>query len=94
MIRERSLPQKTTVPNSLPLSQRYSHIRVMPNAATKKASKPSETRWLADEVDDEDGDGDEVGFDADPFEELDEIGTGAPVATAPTPPVTGPLSEA
>ena len=54
-----------------------------------------ETRWLADDedADDEDGDGDEVGFDADPLEELDEIGTGVPVATAPTPPVTGPLSE-
>ena len=61
----------------------------MPSAAAKKASKPSETRWLADEADDED----DVCFDADPLEELDEIGTGVPVATAPTPPVTGPLSE-
>ena len=92
MIRERLLLQKTTVPDFLPLSQRHSHTRVMPNAAAKKASKPSETRWVADEADDEDGD--VVCFDADPLEELDEIGTGVPVATAPTPPVTGPLSEA
>jgi len=52
----------------------------MPNAAAKRANKPSETRWPADDL--------EVGL-----EELAEVGTGVPVATAPTPPVTGPWSE-
>ena len=42
----------------------------MPNATAKRASEPSATRWLADEV--------------------DEVGTGVDVATAPTPLVTGP----
>jgi len=44
------------------------------------------TRWLADELD----------FDAVELDELDELAEVAPgvaVATAPTPPVTGPLSE-
>jgi hypothetical protein len=53
----------------------------MPNAAAKKANKPSATRWPADE--------DEVELDFDP---LEEIATGVPVATAPTPFVIGPLS--
>jgi len=56
----------------------------MPNAAAKKANKPSATRWLADE--------DELDFDADPLEELDVVETGVPVGTAPTPLVIGPLS--
>ena len=79
--------QKTTVPGSLPLSQRYSHIRVMPNAAAKKANRPSATRWPADEDD-------ELDFDADgdPLEELDVVETGVPVGTAPTPLVIGPPS--
>jgi hypothetical protein len=82
--RERSLLQKTTVPGCLLLSQRYSHTRVMPNTAAKKANKPSATRWPADE------DEDELDFGA--LEELDEVGTGVPVGTAPTPVVIGPLS--
>jgi hypothetical protein len=77
--RERSFLPKTTVPGCLPLSQRYSHTRVMPNTAAKKANKPSATRWPADE--------DELDFGA-----LDEVGTGVPVGTAPTPVVIGPLS--
>lgn len=35
----------------------------------------------------------ELDFDANLLEELDGVGTGVPVATAPTPPVTGPLSK-
>jgi hypothetical protein len=58
----------------------------MPSAAAKKASKPSATRWLADE------DEEEVDFDADPLEELDDVGTGVPVGSAPTPLVIGPVS--
>jgi hypothetical protein len=56
----------------------------MPNAVAKKANKPSATRWPADD--------DELDFDADPLEELDEIGTGVPVGSAPTPLVIGPVS--
>jgi len=56
----------------------------MPNAAAKKANKPSATRWPADEDEDE--------LDFDPLEELDVVGTGVPVGTAPTPLVIGPLS--
>jgi len=67
----------------VPPSQRYSHTIVIPNTAAKKANKPSETRWLADE------DEDELDFDA---EELDVVGTGVPFGTAPTPLVIGPLS--
>lgn len=52
----------------------------MPNTAAKKANKPSATRWLADEDEDE--------LD----EELDVVGTGVPFGTAPTPLVIGPLS--
>jgi hypothetical protein len=58
----------------------------MPNAVAKRANKPLATRWLADEL--------------DPVAELllvlDEpavVAPGVPVATAPTPPVTGPVSE-
>lgn len=58
----------------------------MPNTVAKRAKKPSATRWLADE------DEDEVDFEADPLEELDEVGTGVPVGTAPTPLVIGPVS--
>jgi hypothetical protein len=54
----------------------------MPNTAAKKANKPSATRWPADE--------EELGFD--PLEELDEIETGLPVGSAPTPLVIGPWS--
>ena len=82
--RERSLLQKTTVQGFLPLSQWYSHTRVMPNAAAKKANKPSATRWLAGE------DEDELDFDADT--DPDVVETGVPVGTAPTPLVIGPLS--
>ena len=47
------------------------------------------TRWLADEYEVE------LGFDPDEvvFEELADVGTGVPVATAPTPPVTTPVKE-
>ena len=60
----------------------------MPNAAAKKANKPSETRRLADE------DEDELDFGADPLEELDApvVGTGVPAGNAPTPLVIGPPS--
>lgn len=58
----------------------------MPNAAAKRANKPSATRWLADE------DEDELDFDPDADEELDVVETGVPVGTAPTPLVIGPLS--
>jgi hypothetical protein len=54
----------------------------MPNAAAKKVNKPSATRWLAGE------DEDELDFGA--LEEL--VGTGVPVGNAPTPLVIGPLS--
>lgn len=59
----------------------------MPNAAAKKANKPSATRWPADEDD-------EVARDVDPLVELelDEIATGVPVGSAPTPLVIGPVS--
>jgi hypothetical protein len=60
----------------------------MPSAAAKKATKPSATRWLADEDEDED----ELDFDEDELEELDGVGTGVPVGNAPTPLVIGPLS--
>jgi len=59
----------------------------MPNAAAKRANKPSATRWPpADE--------DEVARDVDPLEEeeVDEIATGVPVGSAPTPLVIGPVS--
>jgi hypothetical protein len=56
----------------------------MPNAAAKRASKPSATRWLADE--------DEDDFDADPLAELDGVVTGVPVGNAFTPLVIGPPS--
>lgn len=56
----------------------------MPNAAAKKANRPSATRWPADD--------DELDFGADPLEELDEIETGLPVGSAPTPLVIGPAS--
>ena len=72
--------ERPTFPGLLLLSERLSHANVMPNAAAKRANKPSETRWPADDL--------EVGL-----EELAEVGTGVPVATAPTPPVTGPWSE-
>jgi len=68
--------QKTTVSGIFLLWQRYSHTRVIPSAAAKKANKPSATRWPA----------------ADLLEELDGVGTGVPVGTAPTPFVIGPLS--
>jgi hypothetical protein len=55
----------------------------MPNIAAKKANKPSATRWLADEDND--------GFDG-VAEELNVIGTGVPVGTAPTPVVIEPPS--
>jgi hypothetical protein len=73
----------------LALSQRNCQARVTPNATATRANKPSATRWLADEY------GFELGFDADEvvFEELAEVGTGVPVATAPTPPVTAPVKE-
>ena len=64
----------------------------MPNATAKKANKPSETRWLADE------DEDELDFGADPLEEPDAwldapvVGTGVPAGNAPTPLVIGPPS--
>ncbi len=79
--------ERPTFPGLLLLSERLSHANVMPNAAAKRANKPSATRWLADEL--------EVELDFDPvaLEELAEVGTGVPVATAPTPPVTGPWSE-
>jgi hypothetical protein len=53
----------------------------MPNAAAKRENKPSITRWLADD--------DEVDFDADVFEEFDEVGTGVPVTAAPHHPLPG-----
>ena len=73
-----------------PASQRYSHASVIPNAkAEKKANKPSATRWPADEY--------SVELDSDAvvvvLEEFAEVGAGVAVAAAPTPPVTGPLSE-
>ena len=58
----------------------------MPNAAAKKANKPSKTRWLADE------DEDELDVGADPLEELDVVGAGVPAGNAPTPLVIGPPS--
>ena len=74
----------------LVLSQRDYQVRVTPNAAATRANKPLATRWLADEYEVE------LDFDADDevvFEELAEVGTGVPVATAPTPPVTTPVKE-
>jgi len=67
-------------------SERHSHASTMPSAVAKSANKPSATKWLAEEED-------ELGFDPLVLEELAEVGTGVPVATAPTPAVTGPLSE-
>jgi hypothetical protein len=61
----------------------------MPNAAAKRENKGSTTRWLADEDEDEL----ELDFDADAFEEFDEVGTGVPVGTAPTPSVTAPRTR-
>jgi hypothetical protein len=61
----------------------------MPNATAKKVNKPSATKWPADE--------EEVELDFDAvvlvLEEFAEVGAGVAVATASTPPVTGPLSE-
>jgi hypothetical protein len=79
---------------ALTLLQGYSHARVRPSAAAKKAKKPSATRRLEDELDDV---ADEP-FDVldEPFDVPDEpdvVETGVAVATAPTPPVTGPESE-
>ena len=56
----------------------------MPNAAAKKANKPSATRWLAGEDDDE--------LDFGALEELAVVGIGVPVGNAPTPLVIGPVS--
>jgi hypothetical protein len=54
----------------------------MPNAAARSATKPLATIWLADDLD-------EVGL-----AELEvwTVAAGGAVATAFTPPVTGPLS--
>ena len=73
------------------LPQRNCQARVTPNAAATRANKPSTTRWLADDSEYEV----ELGFDPDEvvFEELADVGTGVPVATAPTPPVTTPVKE-
>jgi hypothetical protein len=71
----------------LALSQRNCQAKVTPNAAATRANKPLATRWLADECEVE------LEFDADEVEELAEVGTGVPVATAPTPPVTTPVKE-
>jgi hypothetical protein len=56
----------------------------MPIVATKRANRPLATRWLADEL--------ELESNA---VELDDavVEAGVAVATAPTPPVTGPESE-
>jgi hypothetical protein len=62
-----------------------SHASVMPNAAASRAKKPFATRWEDDDLDVVEVDPEEVG--------VAELGTGVPVATAPKPPVTGPLSE-
>lgn len=64
----------------------------MPSAAAKKAKKPLVTRWPADELEV----ADKLEVADEPFVVLDElavVATGVAVATAPTPPVTGPLSE-
>ena len=58
----------------------------MPNAVAKRANKPLATRWPADELL-------VVDFDVDVPDELAVLAAGVAVATAPTPPVTGPLSE-
>ena len=62
-----------------------SHASVMPNTAANRAKKPFATRW-------DDDDDDVVVVDPEVVG-VAELGTGVPVATAPTPPVTGPLSE-
>lgn len=62
-----------------------SHASVMPNTAASRAKKPFATRWDDDDFDVVVVDPEEVG--------VAELGTGVPVATAPKPPVTGPLSE-
>lgn len=58
----------------------------MPNAVANRAKKPFATRR-------DDDDFDEVALAFEVVVGVDVVGTGVPVATAPTPPVTGPLSE-
>ena len=53
----------------------------MPNAVARRAKKPLATSWSAED--------DDFVVVADEFAAPT---TGVPVATAPTPPVTGPLS--
>ena len=64
----------------------------MPNAAASRAKKLFATRWDDDELDEVEVDPEEVGVPPVPSAAA-ELGTGVPVATAPRPPVTGPLSE-
>jgi len=65
------------------------HASLMANAATSRAKKPFATMWDADP-------GVKVGFApvavVDAAAAIAVDGKGVPVATAPTPPVTGPLS--
>jgi len=64
----------------------------MPNAAASRAKKPFAARWDDDDLDEVEVDPEPVGVPPSPRAAA-ELGTGVPVATAPTPPVTGPLSE-
>jgi len=64
----------------------------MPNAAASRAKKPFATRCVDDDLVEVEVDPEVVAVPPVPRSAA-ELGTGVPVATAPTPPVTGPLSE-
>jgi len=59
----------------------HPYVNVIPNAAARSATTPLATRWPADDLD-------EVGV----AEPVMTVLAGEAVATAPTPPVIGPLS--